>query len=138
MNTPFEFHKKKIRKSLHRKKYTHIFCLSLDSNPRTSKMISICSPAPKPTQPQSLIENLQVNSLDITNVIQTAFFKMADTREHKELAKNCLLVIVVLFMDYKLEATPFPPICKCYEKTTSAKKLLSKLKIWRTEKFFWQ
>ena len=65
------FIRKKCEKVCTEKKYTHIFCPSLDSNPRTSKMIQFCGLAPKLTQPPSFVRNWAM----IISVIQRNFFR---------------------------------------------------------------
>ena len=61
--------KKKYVKVCTEKIYTHIFCPSLDPNPRTSKMINFCILVPKLTQPRSSVANCAI----IVGVIQNNF-----------------------------------------------------------------
>ena len=71
---------KRCKKVCTKKNYTHIFCLSLDPNPRTSKMISFCRLTPQLTQPQSCT----LISTIIVDVIQRNFVTQISNLWHKK------------------------------------------------------
>ena len=121
--------------SVQKKNYTHIFCLSLDSNPRTSKMISFCILMPKLTQPQSYV----LISIIIVGVIQRKIFPQISKLCHKTaqvvmanlLACFCSTRYVLWYIFAEMRGN-----LPMHSYDLSKNNLLSKLEIRRAEKNF--
>ena len=102
---------KQCKKVCTKKNYTHIFCLSLDPNPRTSKMISFCGLTPQLTRPRSCTLICTI----IVGVIQRNFLPQISNLWHKKaqgLRSKPLLFYCLLYIQVHRNSSGMVPSVK--------------------------